>query len=431
MSKTWMGLGVIMLFTIMGCIDPITEETNDNSGSIPEINTEIMVNSAADKINNGDYVEALELLNWALEVNPKNNTLWCMKGYTLISLKRYDDAFIIVDKCRSSPLELEKWYCKECKGDGSQGGSRSRNETSFALREFSIGNQDWAFKIIDNLIDVDSNDYDAWWTKGIMYERLGDYDKALESYDKSINLFPFHSRVWYSKAHLLKELERYDEALKVYDDVIYFEPFDDYALGYKRSLLLELERYDEAAETTKKFIEYNQSDFLNWVYYGYVLYEAGRYDESLEAFNQANLMEPKHPGIYFWKGETLNKLEQFDELLEWSSEGLLLFPNIGSFWSHKGKALSGLERDSEALDAYDSALILIDEKRTIINGSRLLLNITEYDISYKKGIIYIKTGNYSKAIDAFDKELELNPNDEDAIKYRQLAQEYLANSTQS
>ena len=49
------------------------------------------------------YDEALECSNKALEINPKNEWAWLVKGLVLNGLKRYDEAL----ECSNKALELD------------------------------------------------------------------------------------------------------------------------------------------------------------------------------------------------------------------------------------------------------------------------------------------------------------------------------------
>jgi len=54
----------------------------------------------------------------------------------------------------------------------------------------TLAKYEQALELYDKTIELDLNDYDAYFNKGLALEELGKYDLALESYNKALELEP-------------------------------------------------------------------------------------------------------------------------------------------------------------------------------------------------------------------------------------------------
>ena len=57
----------------------------------------------------------------------------------------------------------------------------------------------------DQSVEVNANDYNAWYNRGNMLASLGKFEDAIESYDHALNIEPDDFKARYNKA-LMKEI---------------------------------------------------------------------------------------------------------------------------------------------------------------------------------------------------------------------------------
>ena len=72
----------------------------------------------------------------------------------------------------------------------------------------------------ENLIKLDSNNFEALVSLGTIYTKLARYDDGIDSYKKALLINPNNARVYLSLGHVLKTLGRRDECEKAYEDAI-------------------------------------------------------------------------------------------------------------------------------------------------------------------------------------------------------------------
>ena len=178
------------------------------------------------------------------------------------------------------------------------------------------------------------------------------------------------------------------------------------ALGY-------LGKYDEAIQAYDKAIEIDPQHAAAWNNKGIVLYDQGKYNEALQAYNKSLEIDPKNALVWNNKGNVLKRLDltaeskaAFDKAVELESEGLLgntlpetntintkLTKSIeASDWFNKGLALSSQGKYKEAIQAYEKAIELDPQ------NARAWSN---------KGFALMKLGLTSESKEALDKAKEL------------------------
>ncbi|TET90918.1 MAG: tetratricopeptide repeat protein [Methanomassiliicoccales archaeon] len=118
----------------------------------------------------GRYEEALEHIDTALKINPRNEVAWVNKGTAMSRLGRHKEAL----KCFNAAIK-----------------------------------QNPAYEV-------------AWNNKGNTLARLKNYDEALKCYDTAIEIDEMYKEAWVNKGYILAKLGRYEDAARCADFVTSF-----------------------------------------------------------------------------------------------------------------------------------------------------------------------------------------------------------------
>ena len=71
-----------------------------------------------------------------------------------------------------------------------------------ALQEDDLGDHNGAIKDYDKAIELNPNDIDAYYNRGIARSDLGDHNSAIEDYDKVIELKPYYANAYNNRGVL-------------------------------------------------------------------------------------------------------------------------------------------------------------------------------------------------------------------------------------
>jgi tetratricopeptide (TPR) repeat protein len=229
---------------------------------------------------------------------------------------------------------------------------------------------------------------------------------------------------WLDKGLALYDQGKYDEAIQAYDKAIEIDPQNADAWDNKGTTLHKLGKYDEAIQAYDKAIELDYlEDTYAWYNKGLALAKQSKYDEAIQAFDKAIEINPKDADAWNNKGLALGKLgltaeskAAIDRAKELETEGstgtpgtISISPNAtgtAKDWFDEGNTLYAQGRYDDAIQAFDKA-IEIDPQ--------------DADVRYNKGAPLYGQKKYGEAIQAYDKAIEIDPQYALAWNYKGLA----------
>lgn len=135
-----------------------------------------------------------------------------------------------------------------------------------------------------------------------------------------------------------------------------------------------------------------------------------KYDNALECFNKHLEADSKNSIVLGLKALALMDLNRLDEALIYISKSLDIDSSNYEAWATKGEIFRRLNKNREALHCFDLSL-QINPKQSKTWTKRGFLLINRY-------------GQFIEAINSFDKGLELDPKDKNAIYFK--AEAYFA-----
>jgi tetratricopeptide (TPR) repeat protein len=156
---------------------------------------------------------------------------------------------------------------------------------------------------------------------GIMYENIGENDKAEASYKNGIRLVNDFMPVRFNLANFYNRIGRNWEAEQEFREIIRIEPENGdayYSLGL---LQAEISKLDEAADSLAMAVKLIPDRARVHYNYSLVLRHLGRNSDALSVMLRAYEMDPDDPGIvqaitiFYIQGKQLSKASFFAEKL--------------------------------------------------------------------------------------------------------------------
>jgi len=265
----------------------------------------------------------------------------------------------------------------------------------------------WVRQYIDGAVETDEqkqliigdpNDEKEWINWGNSFRELERYEESLECYNKAIELNLNNENAWFMKGWSLNNIKRYEAALECYNKLIEIDPDDKITWWY---LALSGFPNEEILKCYKKVIEINPDNKGAWWGNSLIYADMYRYEEALECYNKLIEIDPDDNDVWRKKGLSLLNLERYEEALECFNKLIKIDPNDGHAFENKGLSLLNLGYFEEALECFKKS-IKIDLNNKYVwsedDRCRFLRNLIE-DVKTLKG---------------YNKEIEINPNDENA-----------------
>ena len=276
--------------------------------------------------------------------------------YKELDKKQVDD---IAKETYSEIIKKSEDYCMQDAADFQKRGNYKYQEKDFT----------GAINDYEKAIKIDNKNFLTHFKKALAQEDIGEIDKAINSYNISIKLNPNYSNAYTNRGILKFQKKNYEGALSDLNKSIGLEEY---------------------------FKAFNNR--------GLVKSKLGDKKGAVDDFKKAIKLEPNNYNIYLNLGDILlNDLEKYEEALVNYEIALKLNPLESDKWliyiqMGKTKKLQGKFRESE--DYYKESIKLKPE------------NFIGY---FTLGNLYLKEQDFTKAINAFNKANELNPNIEFVI----------------
>lgn len=229
------------------------------------------------------------------------------------------------------------------------------------------GNFEEIIKLLNPLLEKDSNNlYFLLWM-GSAYSGLNDHEKAIEFYDKILEIEPNLPYVKYKKASVLILMGDYDAASRLAKSLLNTKT-DDRIFYYDLGYLFEyLEDYDNAIKSYEAGLVLNSKDtaFL------FALGQASQLKLTKEAIKEAikyydNCLkiDPDFLDAMISKANALDLSGKHHEALQLIDNALERKPEDGRALSIKGMILYSLKHFDDALNYFKASL----EKEDYVNG---------------------------------------------------------------
>jgi len=238
-----------------------------------EKNPEEIIRDAYEAGYDGDYEEALEILD---------------KGIYLFS-SRFDET--------EQKTEL-------------------LNMKAIALQE--LGKNDEALKAIEKAIKIDKKDPTLWLTKMDILHELGKYEEAVIAINTSLKLCPkkLKPELYAPKAHALGHLKKYKEAIEFFNKSLEYDPENTDAWVGKSEELFDQGKNKESLKACEEGLKVDPDDEELLFQKGVILLELKKAKEALPIFEKSILFDSTDDSAWYNKACALSILNKKEESLD-------------------------------------------------------------------------------------------------------------------
>jgi len=265
---------------------------------------------------------------------------------------------------------------------------------SQALSAHKAGKLVEAEQICQQIINAESDLFEALHLLAVVQAGLGKKDEALASFDGALTLRPESAEALYNRGNTLRELKRLEEALVSYDRALTVR--SDFAEAHSnRGLILhELKRLEEALASYDRALTVRPDSAEALYNRGNTLRELKRFEEALVSYDRALTVRLDYAEALYNRGLILHELKRFEEALASYDRALSVRPAYAQALYNRGNTLHELKRFEEALASYDRALTVRPAYAQAEN---------------KLGMTLVELGHLSEARAALEQAVELAP----------------------
>ncbi len=366
-----------------------------------------------------NYKSGLENIEKCIQLNPKNLDYFMYKGDLHEQLFDFENALIcylegilIDSKSKSCYYRLAK-VCsflqkyEDClkyldtlqellKNDDIE------NSIKKSLDSLMIKDTEKSNDKSDELKDEEENDEDekdltskemdalCWELRGLVYKKLNNKSKAIEAYDKSIELNPDNYNVYYNKGVLYQDENDLEKAKEQYTKAnsCKFLPNNN-AWVNLADIYQTQDNIDQAILCSEKAIEVNPDDFEIIHNLGMMYYSNNDYEKALCNFliltkdNQHPLSHS--PEIYTLVANGYKKIKKYKESMKFYDESLEIDMYYSPAICGKANLLFLMEKYEESLSLCDKYVEKFPDNQDLLSQkANALKGLNLFEQSAKK-----------------------------------------------
>ncbi|XP_050347312.1 stress-induced-phosphoprotein 1 [Nymphalis io] len=245
-----------------------------------------------------------------------------------------------------------------------------------ALQEKDLGNEYYKKKDFENAlvhynkaIEHDSTDITFYTNIAAVFFEQKEYEKCIKECEKAIEIgrenradFKLIAKAFTRIGNAYKKMEQWKLAKTYYE-----KSMSEHRTPEIKTLLSEVEKriIEEEKKAYVDPVKAEQEKELGNDYF-----KKGDYSTAMKHYTEAIKRNPDDPKLYSNRAACYTKLAAFDLGLKDCEQCCKLDPKFIKGWIRKGKILQGMQQQAKALNAYQKALELDPSNAEALEGYR-------------------------------------------------------------
>ncbi|MDX8341756.1 tetratricopeptide repeat protein [Draconibacterium sp. IB214405] len=200
------------------------------------------------------------------------------------------------------------------------------NSFAFKLRAkayYSKGNKTIAIKDYNSYINLNKEDWEAYYERGVIRKELEDYHGALIDFEKSLKNTPNLSNIYFAIGETYQSIDTPTKALEFYKKAILHDEANSKAYNNIGLIYLEKCKYEEAINYFSKAINSNSVQLNCLFNRGYAYMQMESLAKAENDLNRAYKLSPDNGYVNYYlgllnqkKGNQEIALKYFNKALE-------------------------------------------------------------------------------------------------------------------
>lgn len=155
-------------------------------------------------------------------------------------------------------------------------------------------NNEGAIEKYKQALDIDPNEFLAYYLSGLAYFDLKKYNEALESVNKGLTINPEHAKSYLVLGQINEKTNKKDEALAAYEKVVKIDPA--YEAGWDRIGVqyYNQKNYDKSIEAYRKLLEINPDNIRAYEKLGQIYLDMSNFKEAVVNLEKVTQKDDKN-----------------------------------------------------------------------------------------------------------------------------------------
>ncbi|XP_051155550.1 stress-induced-phosphoprotein 1 [Leptopilina boulardi] len=246
---------------------------------------------------------------------------------------------------------------------------QAQQEKNHGNEAYKKKNFELALQHYNKAVELDPNEITFQLNIAAVYFEQKDYQKCIEQCERAIEIgrenradFKLIAKAFTRIGHAYKKMNQWKQA-KIY----YEKSMSEHRTPEIRTLLSDIEKIIKEEER-KAYVDPVKAEEEKEL--GNEKFKIGDYAAAVKHYTEAILRNPDDPKYYSNRAACYTKLAAFDLGLKDCEKCVEIDPKFIKGWLRKGKILQGMQQQGKAIGAYQKALDLDPSNAEALDGYR-------------------------------------------------------------
>jgi len=285
----------------------------------------------------GDYQEAIDSFTVAINLDPSKADFYHNRGYAYRKMKSYNKAIEDYDKAvKIGEKDLDETDQK------SKGVSKLvRALHNLATIQEKLGGEHLtsAIEHFNKAIMYDPKYSPSFNGRGLVWDRLFNFEEAIKDFSQAIYLDPNHAVYWHNRGCWYRNMGSLEESLKDFDKSIEIEPSNPIIYSNRGLVLRKLEKHSEAIDDYTKELEFAESKaeisrILN--NRAYCLAKTELFEKAIEDYSIVLENDPENIHAFHNRGISYERIGELDLAIQDFTSVIKIDPENANAYYNRG-----------------------------------------------------------------------------------------------
>jgi tetratricopeptide (TPR) repeat protein len=373
------------------------------------------------------YDNAIEAINVAIELEPKDLVLRNEKAVALLIMKKYPEAIAIyTDLIQTKPeayMYINRANAKSALGNNQAAISDLDRAVAInpqlanayygrgTIKSY-LGNKQEAISDFDRAIALDSQYVAAYYNRGSTKFYLGNKQEAIDDFDRAIALDPQLAEAYNNRGFAKSSLGNHQGAIRDFNQAISINPQDANAYYNRSTTQLALGNNQGAISDSDRAIALDPQFAQAYNNRGFAKSSLGNHQGAIRDFDRAISINPQYAQAYGNRGIAKLDLDNKKDAISDFDRAISINPKYAEFYNNRGIAKLDIGNNQGAISDFNRAIS--------INSKYALAH-------YNRGNTKSGLGNKQDAIRDYNQAILINPQYAEAYNNRGVAKSALGN----
>jgi tetratricopeptide (TPR) repeat protein len=364
---------------------------------------------------NGDFNQAIKVLNQGLIQLPNSADLFALLSHCHLLKDEIDQAIMNLEKAEAID-----------KNSAQVGWMKAR----LLLKQNNLAG---ALVVAKRFNKLSPEDAEGFGIIGTCLRAYKDFENSLIYLNKAIEKKPDYAEALINRGLIWRSKKEVSAALTDLEQAHRLKPHMKQIWETILALKLELRQFSENILFLKGLTKIDPTYWKGFFYIGFCHQQLGEFEEAIEAYNEALSLKSDYADAYNNIGIILAAQGKLSDGIHAYKKAIENNPDFAAAYNNMGQAMVAQGKQSEAIEAYNRSISLKpDYAEAFYNLGIVLVTMGRLDdaiYAYKKaiennpnyaeaynnmGLAFNQKGQIDQAIGAYKKAIENNPNYADA-----------------